>query len=160
MRSARWPSARNFCARGVPDLENFAIFSREFCAKFASSRRWTRALSCIRTHADSHTSCNEVLRFVQPRWPSSGTFCARGAPKIFRNFEIFFTRVGRKICVIPTLDAFFFGSECNADSINPQRRCYICPTHAGRVHAIFCARGVPDFSKFCNFLQDFCAKFA
>ena len=83
--------------------ENFTNFSRDFCAKFASSRRWTRALSCIRTHADSEKSCNEVLRFAQPRCPSSPNFCARGAPKFFGNFEISFARVRRKICVIPRL---------------------------------------------------------
>ena len=65
---------------------NFAKFSRKLCAKFASSRRWTQAFSCIRTHADSEKSCNEVLRFAQPRWPTSRNFCARGAPKFFGNF--------------------------------------------------------------------------
>ena len=33
-------------------------------------------------------SCNEGLRFAQPRWPSSRNFCARGAPKFFGNFAI------------------------------------------------------------------------
>ena len=65
---------------------NFAKFSRDFCAKFASSRRWTRALSCIKTHIESEKYFNEVLRFAQPRWPSSRTFCARGAPTFFGNF--------------------------------------------------------------------------
>ena len=131
---------------------NFANFSRDFCAKFASSRRWTRALSCIRTHADSKKSCNEVLRFAQPRWPSSRNFCARGAPKFFGNFEISFARVRRKTCVIPTPDAFFFGSECNYDSINSQRRNGVRTESARWPSArIFCARGVPDFRKFCKF---------
>ena len=31
---------------------------------------------------------NEVLRFVQPRWPSSRSFYARGAPSFFGNFVI------------------------------------------------------------------------
>ena len=43
-----------FFVRGACRISgNFAKFSRGFRAKFASSRRWTRALSCIRTHADS-----------------------------------------------------------------------------------------------------------
>ena len=42
----------------------------------------------------------------------------RGAPKIFGNFLIVFARARCKICVIPTLDACFFVSECNADSDN------------------------------------------
>ena len=96
MRSARWPNARNFCARGVPDFRKFANFSREFCAKFASSRRWTRASSCIKSHADSEKSCNEVLQCVQPRWPSSRNFCARGAPKFFGDFCIFSREFGAK----------------------------------------------------------------
>ena len=75
---------------------NFANFSRDFCAKFASSRRWTRALSCIRTHADSAKSCNEVLQFAQPRWPSSRSFSARGAPKFFANFAILSRELGAK----------------------------------------------------------------
>ena len=142
-----------FCARRVPDFQNFCNFLRDFCTKFASPRRWTLALSCIRTHTDSQKSCNEIMRFAQPRWSSSRSFSARGAPKIFGNFAIFFARVRRKICVIPTLDACFFGSEFNADSANSRRRREACTAHAGRVHAFFCVRGVPDFQKFCNFFS-------
>ena len=36
MYSARWPSARNFCARGVPDLRKF---SKNFRAIFAENLR-------------------------------------------------------------------------------------------------------------------------
>ena len=68
---------------------NFANFSREFCARFASSRRWTRGLSCIRTHTDSDKSSNEVLRFAQPRWPNSRNFCARCAPKNSGTLQFF-----------------------------------------------------------------------
>ena len=59
--------------------------------------------------------------------------------------------------MIPTLDAFLFKSECNTDSINSQRRCEVCAAHAGRVHAIFCARGRAGFPE--NF-QIFRAIFA
>ena len=45
----------------------------------------------------------------------------RGGRRTRRAFIIFFARVGRKFCVIPTLDAFFFGYECNTDSINSQQ---------------------------------------
>ena len=93
---------QSLCAgrAGFPKI--LQIFRAIFCAKFASSRRWTRASSCIRTHADSEKSCNEVLRFAQPRWPSSRNFCARGggALKIFgklNNICKFFARVRRKI---------------------------------------------------------------
>ena len=56
--------------------------------------------------------------------------CAR-RPEFFRKLRIFFARFGRKICVIPTLDARFFGSRCNSDSINSHRRCAVCAAHAG-----------------------------
>ena len=85
-----------FCARDVPDFRKFGNLSREFCAKFASSRRWTRALSCIRTHADSAKSCNEVLQFAQSRWSSLRNFCARGAPKCFGDFAILSRELGAK----------------------------------------------------------------
>ena len=75
---------------------NFAKFSRDFCAKFASSRRWSRASSCIRTHTDLERSCNEILRFKQQRWPSSRNFCARSAPKFFGKFPIFSRELGAK----------------------------------------------------------------
>ena len=85
--------------------------------------------------------------------------CARRAD-FFRELCNSFARVGRKICVIPTLDAFFFGSECNADSINSQRRCEVCAAHAGRVHAIFVRGACRISGNFANFSRDFCAKFA
>ena len=67
-------------------------------------------------------------------------------------------RIRRKTRVIPTPDAFFFGSECNYDSINSQRRCGVCTAHAGRVHAIFVRGGVPDFRKFCKCFARFLRK--
>ena len=40
--------------------------------------------------------CNEFLRFMQPRWPSSRSFYARGAPNFFGNFAIFSRDLGAK----------------------------------------------------------------
>ena len=161
MRSACWPSARNFCARGVPDFRKFANFSRAFRAKYASSRRWIRALSCIRTHADSE---KELQRRSAVRATTlaefTQLFCARRA-EIFRGLCNSFARVGRKICVIPTLDAFLFQSQCNADSINSQRRCEVTMRSARPSARNFCARSVPDFRNFCKFfariLRKICA---
>ena len=160
MRSARWPSACNFCARGVPDF-------RKFCKFFA---RFLRKICVISTldsrfilHQNAHRLGQELQRSSALRATTLAEFTqllrARRAEK-FRGLCNSFARVGRKICVIPTRDAFLFESECNTDSINSQRRCEVCAAHAGRVHAIFCARGVPDFRKIFNFLQDFCAKCA
>ena len=50
----------------------------------------------VEAHADSEKSCNEVLRFAQPRWPSSRNFCARGAPKFFGDFAIFSRELAAK----------------------------------------------------------------
>ena len=77
-------------------------------------------------------------------------FCARGAPEFFGNFEISFARVRRKTCVIPTPDAFFFGSECNADWINSQRRRKVIMRSSRPSERSFCARSVPDFRNFCK----------
>ena len=150
-----------FFVRGACRISgNFANFSRDFCARFASSRRWTRDLSCIRTHTDSDKSCNEVLRFAQPRWPSSRNFCARCAPKNFGNFAILSRELGGKNCVIPTLAAFLFESECNTDSIHSLRPCEVCAAHAGRVRAISVRGACRISGKFSNFSRDFCTKFA
>ena len=158
MRSARWPSARNSGRAGFPEILQI------FRALFAQNLRhldagFARHLALERTPTQKK-SCNEGLRFAQPRWPSSRNVCARGAPKFFGNFEISFARVRRKSCVIPTPDAFFFGSECNYDSINSQRRCGVCTAHAGRVHAIF-MRGACRISGILQtFRVNFCVNFA
>ena len=52
------------------------------------------ALERTPTVTDSDKSCNEVLRFAQPRWPSSRNFCARGAPKNFGDFAILSRELG------------------------------------------------------------------
>ena len=64
--------------------------------------------------------------------------CAR-RPEFFRKLRKFFARFGRKICVTPTLDAHFFGSGCNSDSVNSQRHGAVCEAHASWVRAFFCA---------------------
>ena len=96
LRGVRARRPEFLCAgrAGFPKiLQNFRAI---FCAKFPSSRRWTRALSFIRTHADSEKSCSEALRFAQPCWPSSRNFCARGAPIFFGNFAILSRELGSK----------------------------------------------------------------
>ena len=158
MRNARWPSACNFRARGVPDF-------RKFCKFFA---RFLRKICVISTldsrvilHQNARRLGQELQRSSALRATTLAEFTqllrARRAEK-FRGLCNSFARVGRKFCVIPTRDAFLFESECNTDSINSQRRCEVCAAHAGRVHAIFCARGVPDFRNFCKFFARFLRK--
>ena len=80
-------------------------------------------------------------------------------PEILSEILQFFRASWAQNLRDPTLDAFFFGSECNADSMNSQRRSKLCAAHVGRLHAIFfCARGVPDFRKFCKFFARFLRK--
>ena len=91
MRSARWPSARNifFAGRaGLPEI--LQIFRANFAQNLRHlDAQWTLALSCIRTHANSAKSCNDVLRFAKQRWPSLRNFCVRGAPKFSGDSVIF-----------------------------------------------------------------------
>ena len=159
MRSARWPTARNFCARGVPDF-------RKFCKLFARFLRNICVISMLDSRVILHSNAHRIRKELQ----RSSEVCAttpaeftqlfvRAAAEKFQKLCNLFARVGRKNCVIPTLDACFFGSELNADSANSRRRREACTAHAGRVHAFFCVRGVPDFQNFCIFLQDFCTKF-
>ena len=66
---------------GFPEiLQNFRpIFAqilRDLDAELACN------LALERTPTQKKT-CNEVLRFVQPRWPTSRSFYARGAPFFF-----------------------------------------------------------------------------
>ena len=136
MRSERRPSARNFCARGVPDFRKFCI--EIFRAIFVQNLH----------HLDAGLARYLELEHTPTRNRAATKFCGsrnhagrvhaifvRAARRNFsKTFKISFARVGRKMCVIPALDAFFFGSECNADSINSQRRCGVCTAHVELFH--------------------------
>ena len=67
----------------------------------------------------------------------------------FRKFCNFFARVRRKVCVISTLDARLFGGQRTHDFVNTFQDIRRVAAQAGRVHAIFCARGAPKI--FRNF---------
>ena len=112
-------------------------------------------------HQNAHRLGQELQRSSALRATTLAEFTqllrARRAEK-FRGLCNSFARVGRKICVIPTRDAFLFESECNTDSINSQRRCEVCATHAGRVHAIFVRGACRISGNFANFSRDFCEK--
>ena len=118
MRNARWPSACIFCARGVPDF-------RKFCKIFARILRKICAISTLDSRVILHQNARRLGKELQRSFAVRATtlaeftqlLCAWRAEN-FRELCNFFARVGRKICVIPTLHAFFFGYECNADSIN------------------------------------------
>ena len=86
---------------------------------------------------------------------NDATFVRATRRIFFGNFAILSRELGAKKVVMPTLDDRFFGSEYNADSFNSRRRCELCAMHAGRLHAFFWARDVPDFRKFCKFFARF-----
>ena len=147
-----------FCARGVPDFRKFCKFIARFLRKVCGISTLD---SRINLHSNARRLYKELQRCSAVRATTlaeSTQLCARGAPKIFGNFEISFARVRRKTCVIPTPDAFFFGSECNYDSINSQRRCGVCTAHAGRVHAIFVRGACRISGNFANFSREFLRK--
>ena len=102
MRNARWLSACNFCARGVPDFQKFCKIFARFLRKF-----------CVISTLDSRAILHQnELRFKKELQRSAavcestlGEFtqflCVR-RPEIFRKLRKSFARYGRKICVIPT----------------------------------------------------------
>ena len=149
-----------FFVRGACRISgNFAIF----CKIFAQNLRdldagLARYLALERTSTRKRAatkvcgSCNHAGRIY-------ATFLRAACRKFSETLQFFRASWAQKLCVPDAGRLFFFGSDCNADSVNAQRRCEVCTAHDRRVHAIFCARGVPDFRKFCNFLQDFCANF-
>ena len=160
MHSARWPSARNFCARGVPDFRNFCKFFARFLRKICVISTLD---SRVILHSNARRLGKELQRSSAVRATTLAEFTqllrARRAEK-FRGLCNSFARVGRKICVIPTRDAFLFESECNTDSINSQRRCEVCAAHAGRVHAIFVRGACRISTNFAKCSPDCCANFA
>ena len=137
----------------------FPEFLQILRAIFAQNLRHLDA-GLARYLAFEHT--RDATKFCDSR-NHAGRVHATFLRAVHRNFSEtlqffhFLARVGRKICVNPTLDAFFFGSECNANSMTPHRHCEVCAAHAGRVHAIF-ARGAYRISgNFARFSRDFCA---
>ena len=167
MRSAGWPSASNFFGRGACRISEIlqnvrAIFAQNFRDLDAGLARHL-ALERIPTRKRAAKECyalraTTLVEFTQ-------LFCARRRRRAENlNSEIlqFFSRefaVRRKFCVSPMLDACFFGSECNADSINSQRRCEACAAHAGRMHALFLCAGRAGFPEICNFFARILRKF-
>ena len=144
MRSARWPSAHNFCARIVPDFRKFCkIFARFFAQNFrhldAGLARYL-ALEC------TPTLKRAAAKLCGLRNHAGGVHATfvRAARRFFffRNLNNSFAQVGLRICVISMLDAFFFKSEFNADSKRFAQPCW--PSSRN-----FCARGAPIF--FGNF---------
>ena len=77
-----------FCARGVPDFRKFCKFFARFLRNICVISTLDSRVILLKAYADSEKSCNEILRFAQPRGPSSRKFSARGAPKFFGNFAI------------------------------------------------------------------------
>ena len=80
-------------------------------------------------------------------------FFVRAARRIFSNNLHFFRAILAQH--LRDLDAerapFRYGTHCRLDRL--QRSFAACAAVAGRMHAVFSARGAPDFRKFCNFFR-------
>ena len=78
------------------------------------------------------------------------------------NFANFFARFRRKVCVISTPDARLFGlGQRTHDLVKSYEDAMRVAAQAGRVHAIFCARGAPKiFRNFAILSRDFGAQCA
>ena len=115
--------------------------------------------SISKSHVILHSNARRLRRLQLTTLTDLTQLLCAWRAENFRGLRNFFARVGRKICVIPTLHIFFFfGYACNYDSINSQRRCGVIHSARWPSARNFCARGVPDFRKFCNFFARFLRK--
>ena len=128
-------------------LRIFAEFSRKFARKVHEEPHGVGVRFFFCTIA-------KVFRRFQVARDSFSLEKPRKLRSRFSKFRIF------AFIVLLRLEANFEFQKCAVTrptfltySVEPYN-------HDRRVHAIFCARSVPDFWKFCNFFQDFCAKFA
>ena len=158
MRSARWPSARNLCARGVPDFRKF--FARFFAqilrhldaglARYlALERTWTRK----RAATKFCSSCNYAGRIY-------ATFLRAACRKFSETLQFFCASCAQNLCdpdagrlSFSYLNAMLTRSTLSDVVQYAQRTLAECTQ-------IF-VRGACRLSGiFANFSPDFCANFA
>ena len=114
-------------------------------------------------NSDSTNSISDVVKYAQRTLAEcTQILCARraGLPEILQFFRAILAQI-IMVCVISTPDARLFGCQRKHDFVKTFQDIRRVAAHAGRVHAIFCARGAPKiFKNFCNFSRDFGATFA
>ena len=78
-------------------------------------------------------------------------FFVRAARRIFsKNLHFFRAILAQHLRDLDAERApFRYGTHCRLGRL--QRSFAVCAAVAGRMHAVFCARGAPDFRKFCIF---------
>ena len=109
-----------------------------------------RLFGCQCTH-DLVKSVEDVMRIYSHAGRVHATFCARGALKIFENFPFLSRDFWRNIRVISTPNARFFRIGTHYRLGHLQRRLLSMRSLRWPNARSFCARGAPDFRKFCNF---------
>ena len=77
----RWPTSRNFCARGAPILQFFRASWAQNLRDPDAGRLFDSYLNAMLTQS----TLSEIMQFCSARWLSARNFCARGVPA-FRNF--------------------------------------------------------------------------
>ena len=133
--------------------DSVSVVSTLTCRFTFICRFWVLLKVCrlIPSRTSTPTRTRAATKFCASRNHAGrihSSFARAARQKKSEDFPILSRELGVKLnCMIPTLDILFFEYECNADSINSQRRCEVCAAQARRVHAFFGARDVPDFQK-------------
>ena len=139
---------------------NFAISSRKFGAKFAWHRRQTRTFSHLNALPTRSRAAATCFSSRSARWPISGNFSARGAPKFWEICNSF-ARLLRKICETSARHSGFFACTTHYRLDEELQRCsVVCVTYVGRVHANFARAVRRNSGNFAIFSRDFGATFA
>ena len=161
MHSSRSTSARNLLCAGACRISgNFAIFCkivapnlRDLDVGLARYLALERTSNQKRAATKFRSSCNHAGR-------SYATFLRAACRIISETLQFFCASCAQNLCD-PDAGRLFF-SILNAIltrlTLSDVVR-YAQLTIDECMH-FFYARGVPDFWKFCNFLQDFCANLA
>ena len=124
----------------------FARFQRKVCV---ISTPDARLFGCQRTH-NLAKSIEDVMRIETHAGQMNTTFCARGALKIFENFPFFRAILAQHSRDLDAEHALFrIGTHCRLGQL--QIRLLSMRSLRWPNARSFCARGAPDFRKFCNF---------
>ena len=150
MRNVRGPSARKFCARGSPKFRKFCNFFARFRRKICViSTPDARLFGCQRTH-DLVKRFEDVMRVAAHAGRVHATSCARSALNFWKILHFFRAILAQHSRDLDAEHALFrIGTHCRLGHL--QRRLLSMRSLRWPNARSFCARGAPDFRKFCNF---------
>ena len=121
---------------GMPEI--LQLFRAIFCAKFASSRRWTRALSCIRRHANSEKSELQRRSLVRATTPAEFTqLLGAGRAGFPTILQILRANFAQNLRHLDAGLARYLALECKPIRNRAATRFCALRNNAGRLHAIF-----------------------